>query len=77
MYADKGGIAHFPRQAGHDVGGVGPSNAYGQHSKAAGVGGMGVGAEDEAAGKCVVLQHHLVDDAATGLPEAHAVLAAG
>ncbi len=37
---------------------------------------MAVGTDHHAAGEGVVLQHHLVDDARTGFPEADAVLVA-
>jgi hypothetical protein len=44
--------------------------------KSAGVHRVAVGADHHAAGKGVLLQHHLVDDACTRLPEADAVLVA-
>ena len=71
--ADDAGEAQFPGHAHHDVHRVGPAHADGDHAQAAGVGGVAVGADHHTAGKGVVLQHHLVDDARARLPEAHAV----
>jgi hypothetical protein len=34
---------------------------------------MGIGTDHHASGKCIVLQHHLVNDTGAGLPEADAV----
>ena len=58
---------------GHDVDRVGAADADGDHAEAASVGGVGVGANHHAARECVVLEHHLVNDAAAGIPEADAV----
>ena len=75
--ADDLGVADFPGQAGHYVGGVGAAHADGQGTEAAAVDGVGVGADNQRAGEGVFFQHHLVDDAGAGLPEAHTVAAAG
>ena len=71
------GVSYLPGQAGHHVGSVGPADADGEHSQSAGVGSVGVGADNQPAGKGVVLQNDLVDNARPRLPEAHAELAAG
>ncbi len=67
-------VEDLPGEAGHDLHCVGAADANRTGAQAAGVGGMGVGADDELAGKSVILQHHLVDDAGTGAPETDAVL---
>ena len=75
--ADASGVHDLPRKAGHDVRAVRAANANGEHSQAAGVRGVGVGADHQAAREGVVLQHHLVDDTRAGFPESHAVLGRG
>ena len=75
--ADDLRVADFPGQAGHHIGGVGAAHADGQGAQPAAVDGVGISADDEAAGEGVFFQHHLVDDAGAGAPEAHPVAAAG
>ena len=60
--------------AGHHVDRVGPAHADGDHAQAAGVGRVAVGADHHPAGEGVALEHDLVDDPRTRLPEADAVL---
>ena len=60
-------------QTRHHVAGVGPTHANGDHAEATRVGRMRIGADHQATGKGVVLDHHLVNDARAGLPEANAV----
>ena len=68
------GIEHLPRQAGDDLDRIGAADADGAGAEPAGVGRVRVGADDQLAGKGVILQHHLVDDAGARPPEAGAVL---
>ena len=75
--ADAPRVHDLPRKAGHDVRAVRAANADGEHPQAAGVRGVGVGADHQAAREGVVLQHHLVDDSRAGFPESHAVLGGG
>ena len=62
MYADQLWPPHIEGETGHE------------HAKAARVGRVRVGADHHTAGERVVLQHDLMDDAASRLPEADAVL---
>ena len=73
MDADEFGKFEFPGHAGHDIDGVGAADADRDHTEAAGVGGVGVGADHHAAGEGVVFEDDLVDDAGAGFPEAEAV----
>ena len=73
-HADKAGIQHFPRQAGHHFHGVGPAHAYRYGTQAAAVGRMGIGANHQLGGKGVIFQGDLMDDAGARPPKAHAVL---
>lgn len=73
---DLGGL-ELPWEAGHDVDGIGATDAHGAGTQTAGVGGVGVGADDHDAGVGIVFEDDLVDDAAAGLPEADAILGAG
>ena len=68
--------ADVEREAGHHIDGVSASDTDGDHAEAAGVRRVAVGADHHSAGKRVVLQHDLVDDAAARPPEADAVLGA-
>ena len=67
------GPADVEREAGHHVDGVGAADADGHHAEAPGVGGVAVGADHHPAREGVVLEHDLVDDARSRLPEADAV----
>ncbi len=77
VHADQLGIEHFPGQPRHRLAAVRAAHADGDHAEAARVGGVGVGADHEAAREGVVLEHHLVDDAGARLPEPDAVLLRG
>ena len=74
--ADELWPAHTESAADHDVDGVGAAHADGDHPEAAGVGGVGVGADHHPAGEGVLLENDLVDDARARLPEPEAVLGA-
>ena len=72
--ADDLGPLHVEREAGHDVDGVGATDADGDHAQSARVGRVAVGADHHSAGEGVVLEHDLVDDSAARTPETDAVL---
>ena len=74
--ADELGVAHAERKAHHHVHRISTTDTHRNHAQPAGVGGMAVGTDHHAAGECVLLQHHLVDDARARLPEPDAVLGA-
>ena len=63
VHADQLGIEHLPGEPGHRLAAVGAAHADGDHAEAARVGRVRVGADHEAAGEGVVLEHDLVDDA--------------
>ncbi len=67
------GIEHFPRQSGDHLDRVRAADADGTGAETAGVRRVRVGADDQLAGEGVVFQHHLVNDAGAGPPEAQAV----
>ena len=71
--ADEVRPLEVPREAGHDVDGVGAAHADGNHAEASGVRGVAVGADHHPAGEGVLLEYDLVDDARAGLPEAGSV----
>jgi len=71
------GIQHLPREPRHRLAAVRAAHTDGGHAEAARVGRVRVGADHEAAGKRVVLQHHLVNDPRARLPEADPVLLGG
>jgi hypothetical protein len=77
VHADQLRVLHFPRKPGHDVHGVRAAHAGREHAQPAGVGRVRVGADHHPAGKGVVLQNHLVNDAGSRLPESDAVLPGG
>ena len=62
-------LQDLPVKPGHDIDGVGATNADCDHPEATGVGGVRVGADHHAARESVVLEHHLVDDAGARFPE--------
>ena len=64
----------LPGKTRHHVDGICTADTNGNHAQTTCVGCVGVRPDHHTAGKRVVLQHHLVDDACTGLPEADAVL---
>ena len=76
LHADELGELELPGQPAHHVAGVGATHPDGHHTQASGVHGVAVGTDHHGAGEGVLLQHHLVDDAGAGLPEADAVLVA-
>ena len=65
-------IEHLPRQPGDDLDRVGAADADRAGAEPAGIGRVRVGADDQLARKGVILQHHLMDDAGAGPPEAAA-----
>ncbi len=75
--ADDVRVLDLPGEPGHDVHGVGAADSGSEHSEAAGVRRMGIGADHHAAGKRIVLQDDLVDDAGPRLPEPEAVFRGG
>ena len=76
LHADDLRPADVERKPGHDIDGIGAADPDCHHAQSAGVGSVTVGADHHAAGEGVVLQHDLVDDAATWTPEADSVLCA-
>ena len=66
-----------PADSGHHIDRVRAAYADRDHSQAAGVGRVAVGADHHSAGEGVVFQHDLVDDSAAGLPETRAVARRG
>jgi hypothetical protein len=73
MDPDELRIQHLPGKTGHHIHGVGSPDTACEHAEAPGIRRVGVGAEHHAAGKRVLLEHHLVDDARAGSPESDAV----
>ena len=71
--ADKAGVKHFPRQAGHHLHGIGPADADGQRTQPAAHGGMGIGAQHQLAGIGVVLKGYLMNDAGPRRPKPDAI----
>jgi len=71
------GALELPGNAGHDINGVSTSDTNGNHAEAAGVRGVGVGADHHQSRDCIVLQDNLVDDAASWLPESKTILGRG
>ena len=61
----------------HDFAGIGTADPDRQHAQPAAVRGVRVGADDQAAGKGVILQDDLMNDAGARLPEADPVLLRG
>ena len=74
VHADELRPADVERIAGHHVDRVGATDADRDHAEPARVGGVAVGADHHPAGERVLLEHDLMDDARTRLPEADAVL---
>ena len=74
VHADELGHARVEGPARHDVDRVGAADADRDHPEATGVGRVAIGADHHPAGKGVLLEHDLVDDAGARLPEADAVL---
>ena len=75
MHADEPGHLQFPRHTCEHIHGIGTAHAHGHHAQSAGIGRVGVGAHHHAAGERIVFEHHLMDDAGSGGPEADAVFA--
>ena len=75
--ADVAGVQELPGQAGHDLDGICAADADGAGAEAAGVGCVGVGADDHRAGEGVVLEDDLVDYAGARAPESRAELRGG
>ena len=75
--ADVAGVQELPGQAGHDLDGIRAADADGAGAEAAGVGCVGVGADDHGAGEGVVFEHDLVDYAGARAPESRAELRGG
>jgi hypothetical protein len=71
--ADQLGPPDVEREGGHHIDGIGAADADGHHPEAPGVGGVAVGADHHPAREGVVLEHDLVDDPRSRLPEADAV----
>ena len=74
VHADQLREPHIPGKPGHDVDGIGTANPNGYHAQAAGIRGVGICTDHHPAGKGVILQHDLMDDATTRLPETGSVL---
>ena len=66
-------VEHLPGQSGDDLDGIGAAHSDGAGAETAGVRRVRVGADDQLAGEGVLFQHHLVDDAGAGPPEAQTV----
>ena len=77
MDADVSGVEQLPGQPSHDLDGIRAADADGARAEAAGVGCVGVGADDHCAGEGVVLEHDLVDYASAWAPEPRAELCGG
>ena len=74
VHGDVARIQHFPRQARHHLNGVSASHAHGASAKPAAVWSMRVRANHQLAGKGIVFQRDLVDDAGARSPESCAEL---
>ena len=74
---DMARVQHFPGQARHNLNRVRAAHAYRAGAQPAGVGGVRIRANHQLAGKCVVFQRDLVDDARARTPEPRAVLGGG
>lgn len=72
---DLGGL-ELPGQVGHNIDGVGTTNANSAHAETTSVGGVRISADEETTGEGVVLEQDLVDDTRAGLPETDVVLGA-
>lgn len=73
VHADQAGHLQLPRHAGHHVHGIGTAHADRQHAQTSRIGSVGIGTHHHAAGKGIVLQHHLMDDSRPGSPETDSV----
>ena len=77
MHADALRVLHLPGQPRHDIGPIGAAYADGQHSQAAGVGGVRVGAYHQSTGESIIFKHYLMYYSCTRFPKPYAVLACG
>ncbi len=77
MHPDELGPAHVERLAGHDIDRVTAADTDGNHPQPARVGRVAVGPDHHPARKRVVLEHDLMDDPRSGLPETDAESGAG
>ena len=75
--ADVARVQQLPGQASHDLDGIRAADADGAGAEAAGVGCVGVGADDHRAGEGVVFEDDLVDYASARAPEPCAELCGG
>jgi hypothetical protein len=71
---DNVGGLQLPGETGHDVDGISTTDTNGGGSETTGVGGVGIGTDDQTTGEGVVLENDLVNDTRTGLPETDVVL---
>src|SRR6476660_1379178 len=67
-------MEYFPWEAGHYLSGISTAYADRQSAQTTAVWRMRVGPDNQAARERVILQHNLVDDACTRLPESDHVL---
>lgn len=72
FHADEFRHFQFPRRPHHHVDGISAADADGRHAQSARIGRMGVRSHHHAAREGIVFEHHLMDDARAGGPEAHA-----
>ena len=65
-------VEDFPGQAGDDFDRISAADADGAGAEPAGIWRVRVGADNQLAGKGVILQHDLMDDAGARAPETEA-----
>ena len=73
LHADQLGEFELPRHSGHHVYRVGTAHTDGHHAQSSSVHCVAVGSDHHASRKGIVLEHHLVNDAGSRLPESDAV----
>lgn len=68
------GALKLPRNASHNVDGVGTTDTARDHTETTSVGSMRVGTDHKTTGESVVFEDNLMNDSGTGFPETEAIL---
>ncbi len=76
-HTDQFRMEDFPRQPGHHFSGIRTTDTDRQSTQAAAIRRMRVRPDDQAAGKCIIFQHDLMNDPGSRLPEPNAIFFRG